>query len=97
LPISTLTSDDDARYDEEITFTATLQAPGGGTPQGSVTFYDGTNALDTEVLQNGNLQASYTTTLSYGTHSITAVYSDTVDGNFATITSSVLSQFQQGS
>jgi hypothetical protein len=41
---------------------------------------------------------SFTTSvLSVGTHTITAVYSDTIDTNFATSTSSALSQVVQSS
>jgi len=55
-----------------VTLTAMVSA--SATPTGSVTFYDGTNALATETL-NGSGVATYTTSsLSVGTHSITAAY-----------------------
>jgi hypothetical protein len=77
-----------------VTFTATVSAaaPGSGTPTGSVTFYDGTTKLGTGTL-NGGSAAFTITTLSIGTHSITAVYGG--DGNFKTSTSPALSQVVQ--
>ena len=40
------------------------QSPGGGTPTGAVTFYDGTSAIDTETLVGGT--ASSTTSSPHG-------------------------------
>jgi hypothetical protein len=84
-------------YGLPVTFTATVTvpSPGAGTAQGTVTFFDGTTAIKQLPLQtvNGQQQASFTTQpidLTIGTHQITAVYTDTVDNNFATSTSSVL-------
>jgi hypothetical protein len=55
-------------------------APGTGTPTGTVTFWDGAYTLRTVDL-NGTAQAAYTiSTLSVGSHSISAIYSG--DGNF---------------
>jgi hypothetical protein len=67
-----------------VTFTATV-TPVGVTvppePTGTVTFSDGATALGTATL-NANAQALFTTsTLSPGTHTITATYSS--DVNFA--------------
>ncbi|MGO9917427.1 MAG: Ig-like domain repeat protein, partial [Isosphaeraceae bacterium] len=69
-----------------VTFTATVaaNAPGSGTPTGTVTFYAnglsiGTGAL---CLVNGQDEATFTTsTLSTASHSITAAYTSG-DGNF---------------
>ena len=70
-----------------VTFTATVS---GGIPAGSVTFYDGATALGTSVL-NGSFQASLSlSTLTGGTHNITAQY--TGDPTHAASTSTVLSQ-----
>src|SRR5208283_3436582 len=76
---------------QSVTFTATVasNAPGSGTPTGTITFYDGTSTLGPAVLVNG--QASIcTSALSVGDHSITAVYSG--DANFTTSTSAALTQ-----
>jgi parallel beta-helix repeat protein len=76
---------------DEVTFTATVTAsrPGSGTPTGTVTFMDGTTVLGSGTLNDG--VATYSTSsLSVGTHSITAVYSG--DDNFKTSTSGVLKQ-----
>jgi hypothetical protein len=57
---------------QTIIFTATVQPPGGGTPTGSVTFLDGITPIGVAQLTAGS--ASLSTTLSGGTHTITAVY-----------------------
>ncbi len=57
-----------------VTYTATVASPQGGTPTGSVDFKDGAAVVQTVALVSG--QAAFTT--SYGTvgsHSISAVYS----------------------
>jgi hypothetical protein len=75
---------------DSITFTATVSTPASGTPTGSVTFYDGSNALGTVTL-GSNGQASLTTTsLDREGHEITAVYNG--DSNFGASSSSILTQ-----
>lgn len=77
-----------------VLFTATVKG-NGGTPTGSVLFYDGTSVLATVTLTSGS--ATYTApALAAGAHSITAVYSgDTNDG---ASTSSILTEtMKQGS
>jgi hypothetical protein len=77
---------------QSVTFTAAIAVPSGDTtaPTGSVSFMDGATSLGSGVL-NGSAQAAYgTSTLSAGSHSITAVYAG--DSNFAGSTSSVLTQ-----
>jgi hypothetical protein len=78
-PTSTLvgTSVNPSNYGQSVTFTATVStnAPGSGTPTGTVTFKDGASTLGTGTL-NGAGQATYSTSLlSGGSHSISAVYS----------------------
>ena len=76
---------------QSVTFTATVvgTAPGTATPTGTVTFKDGNKTLHSVSLSSG--KATYTTsTLSTGTHQITAVYEGT--SNFLTSTSPVLAQ-----
>ncbi len=72
-----------------ITFTAKVaETSGSGVPTGSVTFYDGTTALNTASLSSGS--ATYSTSgLGIGTHSITASYSG--DTTNAASTSSAVS------
>jgi hypothetical protein len=90
-------------FGQAVTFTATVtvKSPGAGTPQGTVTFFDGSTQLGQAIsLQTvgGQQQATFTTgatDLAAGPHSITAVYSDTVDSNFNGSTSAVLTQTVQ--
>jgi hypothetical protein len=71
-----------------VTFTATVHpAPpstGGPTPTGSITFMDGSNFLGTGTL-SGAVATFTTSTLSTGTHSVTAIYIN--DGNYSSSTS----------
>jgi hypothetical protein len=79
---------------QPVTFTATVTpvSPGAGTPTGTVTFYDDTASLGTGTLSSREATFS-TSSLSTGTHSITAVYDG--DTNFTGSTSSILSQVVQ--
>lgn len=73
-------------YGELVTFTATV-LPDSAT--GTVTFYDGGTALGSGTLSSG--MASYSTSsLSAGSHSITATYNG--NSNFLTSTSNTVSQ-----
>jgi hypothetical protein len=81
---------------QPVTFTATAAGPSGNmtVPTGTVTFMDGTNALGTGSL-TASAQATYSTSsLSTGSHSITAVYGG--DANFAGSTSAALTQTVNG-
>lgn len=72
-----------------VTFTATVSG-NGGIPTGNVTFMDGANTLGAMPV-NGSGVATYTTSsLTVGTHSITAVYAS--DANDAGSTSTALTQ-----
>jgi large repetitive protein len=82
-----------ANFGASVTFTATVTTTGAIPPTGTVTFNDGTTAIGTGTLNTvGGLQVATfaTSTLTVGTHSITAVYGG--DANNAGSTSSVLSQ-----
>jgi uncharacterized repeat protein (TIGR03803 family) len=62
---------------QKVTFTATVTSP-TTTPTGTVKFMDGSTELGTGTLKKG--KATYSTsTLSEGSHNITAVYEGTVD------------------
>lgn len=79
-------------HNQAVTFTATVvaNAPGTAVPTGTVTFKNGNKTLGSATL-NASGQASLTTSsLSTGTHQITAVYGGSA--NFVTSTSSVLTQ-----
>src|SRR5262249_54342183 len=80
-------------YGRAITLSATVSAnaPGSGTPTGTVTFYDGAAFLGAGTPSGG--LATFTTTatpLAAGTHSITARYNG--DGDFLDSTSAPLLQ-----
>jgi Bacterial Ig-like domain (group 3)/Putative Ig domain/Ubiquitin-activating enzyme E1 FCCH domain len=75
-----------------VTFTATVvpASPGGVTPTGTVTFYSGSTVLGIETL-DGNGEAKLTFSWkNAGSYKIKAVYSG--DSNFASITSSVMTE-----
>jgi streptogramin lyase len=88
-PSNVLTSSAAAAYvSNPVIFTATVSSS-GGTPTGTVSFYDGTTLLGQEMLSAG--VATYTTSaLASGAHSITAVYSGDVD--FTAATSAALAE-----
>jgi len=73
-----VTSKSPTVFGEPVTFTATVaaQAPGGGTPTGTVTFKDGGSSIGTGTLAGGIATLS-TSTLAVGSHSITADYAGT--------------------
>jgi hypothetical protein len=79
-------------FGQSGTFTATVtaNAPGSGIPTGTVTFKDGATTVGTGTLDGSGVATFATSTLSVGSHSITAVYGG--DGNFNTSTSSILTQ-----
>ena len=75
---------------QSVTFTATVTPQFTGTVTGSVTFYDGTTALKTVSLSGG--VAKFTTsTLTSGSHSITATYNGNASftGSSASLTQTV--------
>jgi hypothetical protein len=76
-------------YGQSVTLTATVTSP-GGTPTGTVTFYDGGVSLGSAPLSSGGQASLATSTLAAGTHSITAAYSG--DSTFTGSTTNVLSQ-----
>ncbi|HEY6471929.1 MAG TPA: Ig-like domain-containing protein [Acidimicrobiales bacterium] len=83
---------------QAVTFAATVSAnaPGAGSPTGTVTFSDGATPLATVNLAvvGGSDQASLTTSaLSVGTHAITATYNG--DDNFVTSNDSLTQTVNQ--
>jgi autotransporter-associated beta strand protein len=77
-------------YTQSVTFTAVVAAasPGGGTPSGTVTFLDGSTQLGTASLNNSGTATLATSTLTVGSHSITAVYGTTT--SYTTSTSGIV-------
>lgn len=73
-----------------ITFTATVTSKTTGSPTGTVTFLDGTTTLGSSAANGSGVATFSISTLSVGTHSITAAYGG--DSNFNISTSPVLSQ-----
>jgi hypothetical protein len=68
-------------------------APGAGQPSGTVTFKEGAKILGSAAVNNGMATLSIST-LTVGTHLITAVYTS-ADGNFTGSTSAAVSQVVQ--
>ena len=60
-------------YGRAVTFTASVQAPQGINPSGTVTFMDGSATLGSANLSNGSAQLTLPG-LAAGSHSITAAY-----------------------
>ena len=74
-----------------VTFTATIVSAHGGSVSGTVTFSNGATTLGTGAVNAATNQATFTTsTLSAGTHSITALYLGSADD--ASSPSAVLTQ-----
>ena len=78
-----------AAFGQAVVFTATVQPNAGGTATGTVTFLDGTTSLGTAPVSGNAAQLSLSS-LSVGSHSITAKYSG--DGNFTGSTSAPITQ-----
>ena len=71
-----------------VWFTNTLSVvTGGGTPTGSVIFKDGATALGTNAVNGAGVAILSTSSLSHGSHTITAEYAS--NGNFTGTTNSL--------
>jgi len=70
---------DPSTFGQVVTFTATVTG-GAGTPTGTVTFSEGATTYCSSVPLNGSQAACSTSSLSTGSHTITATYSG--DGNY---------------
>jgi hypothetical protein len=77
---------------QSVNFTATVAGTTSNTPAptGSVTFLNGTNTIGSGTLGASGTASVSTTTLTQGTHSITAQYAG--DANYAASVSSALTQ-----
>jgi hypothetical protein len=72
-----------------VTWSAAVSGS-GGTPTGTVDFFDGGTSLGTATLDSSGVATVSTAALAAGSHAITAVYSG--DSTFAGSTSSVFAQ-----
>jgi len=75
---------------QSVTFTASVAPQFGGTVTGYVTFYDGTTTLKTVYMSTGVAKYA-TSTLTVGSHTITATYNGSVDfdGSSVSLTQTV--------
>src|SRR5271157_4599397 len=78
---------------QSVTFTATVTSS-GGTPTGTVTFYDGMTSLGAGALNANGVATCATAALAIGLHSITASYGG--DTNFASSLSPAITQVVNG-
>jgi hypothetical protein len=87
----TVTSSDPnpSHFGETVTLTATVSAndPSLGTPTGSVSFYDGSTLLGTVAVDGSGVATLTVSSLSAGSHTITAVYNG--DSTFGSSTDSL--------
>jgi Bacterial Ig-like domain (group 3)/FG-GAP-like repeat len=84
-------SQNPSTFGQSVTFTVTVSSQTAGTPTGTATFFDGNTQLGAPIVLNGSAASQYTTSsLSTGSHSITAQYSG--DSNYATCTSTAVTQ-----
>jgi hypothetical protein len=86
-----LTSSGPSVYGQLVAFTANLTAAGGGTLSGNVTFVDSTTGtLGSSMVNSSGVATFQTSSLSAGTHAITAMYGG--NGTLAASTTSALPQ-----
>ncbi|HET9804391.1 MAG TPA: Ig-like domain repeat protein, partial [Candidatus Acidoferrum sp.] len=78
-----------AGYGQNVTLTATVQPPSGTPASGTVNFLDGGTLLGTATIANNTAQLSVSS-LSVGTHTLTAAYSG--DGNLSGSTSTPVAE-----
>jgi hypothetical protein len=76
-------------FGQSVTFSATIQTASGGNTTGTITFLDGSIPLGTAAVSSNAAQLSLSS-LSLGSHSVTAKYSG--DNNFTASTSTALTQ-----
>ncbi len=79
-------SSNPSTYGTQVTFTATVPTAATGT----ITFYDGSTAISSQVPVNNGTASYSTSSLSAGAHTITASYSG--DSNYPAATSNALVQ-----
>jgi hypothetical protein len=80
-------------FGQSTALTATVTAPGGGTPTGAVQFKDGSTVIATGTLDGSGVATVAYDGLSVGPHTLTAVYGS--DDDFALSTSPPVTQTVQ--
>lgn len=85
---------DPAASGQSVTFTANVAAMGAIAPTGVVTFLDGSTVLGTKMMVGSGVASFTTSSLSVGSHAITASYSG--DANSAASVSAVLTETVTG-
>jgi hypothetical protein len=80
---------------QAVTFTATVSPTPGGTPIGTMSFYNGATLLGTVAVNSGGVATLTTSSLPVGANAITATYSG--NSTFAGSTSSTLTETVAGS
>jgi len=88
--VTATTSQTPSVFGQSVTFSASLTAALANTATGTVQWMDGSNPIGSAANVSSAAASMPITTLSAGTHSITAVYSG--DGNFTAATSSPITQ-----
>ena len=84
-----------SNFGQTVTFTATVSSASfKATPTGNVTFFDGNTNLGSRSLNSSAIAIFTTSTLSVGTHSVTATYN--ADSNYVPSTSPPVAQVVQG-
>jgi hypothetical protein len=78
-----------ANVNQSITFTASVTSGSSGAPTGTVSFMDGATQIGSSSLNGNGIATLSISTLTVGTHSLTAVYGG--DSNFNGSTSSAAS------
>jgi len=82
-------------FGQSVTFTATVSSASfKATPSGNVTFFDGSTNLGNGSLNSNAVATITTSTLSVGTHNVTATYNG--DSNYVSSTSLPVAQTVQG-
>ncbi len=87
--ITTVSSSGPSTVGQSVAFTATVTSSSTALPTGNITFKNGSTTLGTKLLSGGGAALSIST-LTVGTHTITALYSG--DANNAASTSVAISQ-----
>ncbi len=90
------TSPSPSTFGQSVTISAqiSVMSPGAGTPTGTVSFFDGSNLLGTTALSPSGFASIAVSTLTVGSHSISAVYSG--DANFHPTTGYIFHTVQSG-
>lgn len=79
---------------QAVTFTATVTGSAQVAPNGTVDIYDGSTLLGSQTIASGSLSVAVSSTLTAGTHTITAYWRG--DANYNSVTSNSVEQVVTG-